>query len=488
MVKDITDLPRAIRQAFLIATSGRPGPVLVDLPKDVMTSVLNRPVNSAPAVPSFYKFQLQQEGRKAEQREAAERAARLINGAKRPILYVGAGALNQADVLREVAVQANIPVTTTLQGMGVFDELHPLSLHMLGMHGSAYANLAMQHADCIVAVGARFDDRVTGNLKMFAPAAKQASREGRGGIVHLEIMSKNINKTVDADVCIEGDCGDSLQAMKPFLTHAPRAEWMREIDEWKARFPWYYVPPVGPDAPIKPQSVIEELDRQVADYKERVLITTGVGQHQMWAAQWYRWRHPRTMITSGGLGTMGFGLPAAIGAKVAQPDKVVVDIDGDASLSMTAMELMTAAEFNVKVKVIVLNNNFQGMVKVSAPATHGRRDAQPLTSPPHTAPLLTLMPCPSFPSRVQQWQDLFYSKRYQSTPMKNPDWPAFAASMGVKGIKVTKAEELPAKMREFLQYDDGPVLMEVLVDEHEHVYPMVPAGKALDEMVLAPKQ
>ena len=195
MVKDITDLPRAIRQAFLIATSGRPGPVLVDLPKDVTSSTLTRPVNSAPAVPSFYKFQLNLEGRRKEVEEAALRAAELINQSKRPVLYVGAGALNHSEAVRQLARSGNIPVTTTLQGMGVFDETDPLSLHMLGMHGSAYANHAMQSADVIIAVGARFDDRVTGNLKMFAPAAKRASAEGRGGIIHLEITSKNINKS-----------------------------------------------------------------------------------------------------------------------------------------------------------------------------------------------------------------------------------------------------------------------------------------------------
>ena len=450
MVKDITDLPRAIRQAFLIATSGRPGPVLVDLPKDVTVSVLNRPVNSRPAVPSFYKFQLNMEGRRKEQEDAAARAAALINQAQRPVLYVGNGATDYSSLLRAVAQRGNIPVTTTLLGMGVMDELDPLSLHMLGMHGSAYANHAMQNADVIIAVGARFDDRVTGNLKLFAPAAKAASKEGRGGIIHLEVMSKNINKTVPVDISVEGDCGVTLALLLPLLVSQPRTQWFSEIQTWKQRFPFYYAPAASPSAPLKPQSVVQELDRQVAAYKERVLITTGVGQHQMWAAQWYRWRFPRSFITSGGLGTMGYGLPAAIGAKIARPDMLVIDIDGDASLSMTAMELMTAREFGVKVKVLVLNNNFQGMVK--------------------------------------QWQDLFYNRRYSSTRMKNPDWVRFAESMQVKGLRVERAADLPAVMQEFLAYDDGPVLLEAVVDQDEHVYPMVPGGKALDEMVLAPMQ
>lgn len=448
MVKDIADLPRSIRQAFVIAESGRPGPVLVDLPKNVTASTLHQSVNATPAVPSFYKFQLDQDHRRREQIQAAEKAAEIINKARRPVLYVGQGAMNHSELLREFAKTANIPVTTTLQGMGIFDELDPLSLHMLGMHGSAYANHAMQNADCIIAVGARFDDRVTGNVKLFAPAARTAAREGRGGIIQLEISSKNVGKTVAVDLSVAGDCGASLALIKPHLKFDARSEWLEMIDGWKQKYPFTYPRNNAHDAPIKPQAVIESLDKTVEHCKEKVVITTGVGQHQMFAAQWYRWRHPRTLITSGGLGTMGFGLPAAIGAKVARPDMIVVDIDGDASLSMTAMELMTACEYQINVKVLILNNNFQGMVK--------------------------------------QWQDLFYNKRYSSTRMKNPDWVKFAESCGAKGLRVTRQADLAATMKEFIEYNDGPVVLEVLVDDSENVYPMVPAGKALDEMVLAP--
>ena len=447
MVKDIADLPRIMRQAFLIAQGGRPGPVLVDLPKDVTSSTLVRATTSQPSIPSFYKYQLNPAGRRKEQEELCQRAAEMINVARRPVFYVGQGATEYSALVRQIAGKGRIPVTTTLQAMGVFDELNPLSLHMLGMHGSAYANHAMQNADCIVAIGARFDDRVTGNIKKFAPAARRAAKEGRGGIIHLEIMSKNINKTVQTDIAIEGDCGESVKMMLNHIVYDAREEWHQLISGWKRAYPFSYLPALAVNSPLKPQAVIAELDRQLQSVKERVIITTGVGQHQMWAAQWYRWRHPRTFITSGGLGTMGYGLPAAIGAKIARPDMIVIDIDGDASLSMTAMELMTAREFDVGVKVLVLNNNFQGMVK--------------------------------------QWQDLFYNKRYSGTPMKNPNWSKFAESMNCRGISVKHSGDLSAAIAAFLA-EPGPVLLEAVVDEDEHVYPMVPAGKALDEMVLAP--
>ncbi|KAI9329583.1 acetolactate synthase [Zopfochytrium polystomum] len=448
MVKDIAELPRRINEAFEIATSGRPGPVLVDLPKDVTAGILTKPI------PGGGKVSIP--GRKplgpashpsAETMAAIERTARLLNIAQKPILYVGQGMLAHPDshkVLKELVEKANVPVTTTLQGLGAFDEEDPRSLHMLGMHGSAYANLAMQSADLILALGARFDDRVTGNLKKFAPAAKRAGMTGKGGIVHFEIMPKNINKVVEVNEAIEGDVATNIRHMLPLLKSPSRRAWFEQLDIWKAKYPFSYQPS-APGAPIKPQAVIEELNRQTADIKDNVIITTGVGCHQMWAAQYYRWRHPRTWISSGGLGTMGFGLPAAIGAKVAQPDKIVIDIDGDASFSMTGMELMTARQFNIGVKALILNNDFQGMVK--------------------------------------QWQDLFYSKRYAATTMHNPDFVKFAESMSCKGIRVTDINELPAKMAEFLATTE-PVVMEVVVEKDEHVLPMVPAGKALHEMEL----
>ncbi|KAI0277717.1 acetolactate synthase [Russula aff. rugulosa BPL654] len=436
MVKDITELPRRINEAFKIATSGRPGPVLVDLPKDRPSSEL----------------------------ELIRQAAQLINQAERPLIYAGHGVLGNPlgpKFLTQLAREGNIPVTTTLQGLGVFDETDPKSLHMIGMHGSAYANIAMQQADVVIALGARFDDRVTGKISQFAPAARAAAAQGRGGFIHFEIQPKNINKVVDASIPILGDVTENLGAMLPLIKYSERASWFKDISGWKEKYPFVYMksnPEKGEK--MKPQEVIEELDRQAAPYKEDVIITTGVGQHQMWAAQHFRWRYPRSMVTSGGLGTMGFGLPAAVGAKVAAPNKMVIDIDGDASFSMTAMELATASQFGIGVKVMVLNNEFQGMV------------VQWQDSDMHADPLLV---------------DLFYDHRYSHTRMTNPDFVLLAKAMGVHAIRVSSASELPEKMKEFLEYDGNrPVLLECVVEENEHVFPMVPAGKALHEQILHP--
>ncbi|KAG5455840.1 MAG: thiamine diphosphate-binding protein [Olpidium bornovanus] len=455
MVKDISELPRRVNEAFEIATSGRPGPVLVDLPKNVTAGVLQKPIPPQPYIPSRPRNPHSASYEKSTSETGAcafasslRKATELINQARRPIIYAGQGVLSHPDgpaELRKLAAQSNIPVTTTLQGMGAFDELDDRSLHMLGMHGSAYANLAMQSADLIIALGARFDDRVTGNLNKFAPEAKRAAAEGRGGFLHFEIMPKNINKVVQATEAVEGDVTANLKRIMPHVVYRERKEWFDKIAEWKRKYPFSYAKPTSPAARFKPQQVIEELDRQTAHMKQDVIITTGVGQHQMWAAQFFRWRAPRSFITSGGLGTMGFGLPAAIGAKAAMPNKTVIDIDGDASFSMTAMELATAAQFGIGVKVLLLNNDFQGM-----------------------------------------WQDLFYERRYSATQMTNPDFVKLAESMGCMGLRlVAGVHNLSDVIRQFLEYP-GPVLLEAVVEKNEHVYPMVPAGKGLNEMELGP--
>jgi acetolactate synthase I/II/III large subunit len=308
MVKDIAELPRRINEAFKIATSGRPGPVLVDLPKDVTASVLRTalpfkattpgvdlglPTNPLHPHPDVDVLLIKQ-------------AADLINQAQRPVIYAGNGILSTPEgpeLLRKLSKDGNIPVTTTLHGLGTFDELDDRSLHMLGMHGSAYANLAMQQADVIIALGARFDDRVTGKLDAFAPAARAAALQGRGGIIHFEIQPKNINKVVDASIPVLGDVVASLGALVPMVRSSPREAWFADIKNWKAKYPFTYVKSEAEEcSKMKPQEVIEELDKQTANHKEDVIVTTGVGQHQMWAAQHFRWRHPRTMVTSGGLG------------------------------------------------------------------------------------------------------------------------------------------------------------------------------------------
>ncbi|KAF8989709.1 acetolactate synthase [Cyathus striatus] len=422
MVQDVAELPRRINEAFKIATSGRPGPVLVDLPKDVTANILRTPLPFKATTPGIHL------GLPANplalpdspvDEIAIRQAAQMINQAQRPVICAGNGVLSSPagpKLLAALAEQGNIPVCTTLQGLGAFDETNEKSLHMLGLHGSAYANLAMQEADVIIALGGRFDDRVTGSIDKFAPAAHAAAIQGRGGIIHFEIQPKNINKVVEAQIPVVGDVVASLSFSD---------DWLKDIQSWKKDYPLH------------------------KEKKDDVIISTGVGQHQMWAAQHFRWKHPRTLVTSGGLGTMGFGLPAAIGAKVAAPEKMVIDIDGDASFVMTGMELATATQYGIGVKVLILNNEFQGM--------------------------------------VLQLQDVYYKARRAHTQMTNPDFVLLAQAMGMHAIRCTSAEELPAKMREFLEYDNSkPVVMECIVEKNEHVLPMVPSGKALHEQILHP--
>lgn len=451
MAKSVAELPRRIQEAFEIATTGRPGPVLVDLPKDITAGILRKPIpmsSTLPSLPSAATMAAKELSMK-QLEGTIGRVARLVNVAKKPILYVGQGLLAGPEgpkVLKELADKACIPVTTTLQGLGGFDELDPKSLHMLGMHGSAYANMAMQESDLIIAIGARFDDRVTGNIGKFAPQAKLAASEDRGGIVHFEIMPKNINKVVQANEAVEGDCAENIRMLLPQIKSvAERPEWFDQINDWKARFPFSLYEQQSPDGPIKPQALLEKLSDLTADIKDRTVITTGVGQHQMWAAQHFRWRHPRTMITSGGLGTMGYGLPSAIGAKVARPEALVIDIDGDASFNMTLTELSTAAQFNIGVKVLLLNNEEQGM--------------------------------------VTQWQNLFYEDRYSHTHQQNPDFVPMARAMGVAAEKCTKPAEIEEKLKWLIE-SDGPALLEVFTDRKVPVLPMVPAGSALHEFLV----
>ena len=429
LVKDIRELPRIVNEAFLVATSGRPGPVLIDLPKDVSSMVCPEDLDATPREHILRRRKTNLTGGSAKQ---VMEAAELINRSERPVLYVGGGAITSGawQEVRAVAEKANMPCTTTLLGMGAFDELDPKSLYMLGMHGSAFANYAVQECDCLIAVGARFDDRVTGNLASFAPRAR---------IIHIDIDPTSISKTVDVDVPVVGDARMSLQAMLQFLEHRPRKAWFDQIAEWKKKYPFKYF---DDSQRSKPQYVLEEINRQTnAD----AIYTTGVGQHQMWAAQFLRWRHPRQMITSGGLGTMGYGLPSALGAQLGRPDKTVIDIDGDGSYLMTLYELATLAEYDIPVKVAILNNHFQGMIK--------------------------------------QWQDLFYEKRYVASVMKNPDFAKMAEAFGVRGIRCEHKCDVPKTVKEMLSHK-GPVVVDFFVEPDEHVYPMVPAGKGLHEQVL----
>lgn len=455
MVKNIAELPRRINEAFEIAVSGRPGPVLVDLPKDITGGVLTRPIPMTSTIPT-HPSAASMAARELAMKQldgSLKRSAELINVAKKPVIYAGQGVLGHKDgprMLKELSDKAQIPVTTTLQGLGGFDELDPKALHMLGMHGSAFANMAIQEADLVIALGARFDDRITGHVPRFAPQARKAAEEGRGGIIHFDILPKNINKVVQATEAVEGDVTANLKLLLPSVearTPAQREHWFGQINGWKERFPWAFEKEDGPDALIKPQTVITMLSDMTAHRKDGTIIATGVGQHQMWAAQHYRWRSPRSMVTSGGLGTMGFGLPAAIGAKVAMPEKLVIDIDGDASFCMTLTELGTAAEFNIGVKILVLNNEEQGM--------------------------------------VTQWQSLFYNDRFAHTHQRNPDFVKLAESMRVPARRTTKLASLEEDLKWLTEGSgDGPAFLEVVTDQKVPVLPMVPGGSALHEFLV----
>lgn len=425
LVKDVKDLPRVIREAYYVARTGRPGPVLVDLPKDIQVGSMEYNNNGELNLPGYRP---RVKGNFRQIRLAVE----AINAAERPVLYVGGGVIlaDACQELRQLARKGNIPVTTTLLGLGALDEVEDsrLALHMLGMHGSAYANYAVQNADLLIAVGARFDDRVTGKLESFAPEAK---------IIHIDVDPSSISKNVDVDIPVVGDAKAVLEEMLPLIESRPRSAWFDRIDKWKEQFPFQYR---ASAETIKPQQVIEAISRIT---NGNAIITTGVGQHQMWAAQFYRWRHPRQMITSGGLGTMGYGFPAALGAAIGRPDVPVIDIDGDGSFLMTCNELATAVQYNIPVKVVILNNHYQGMVR--------------------------------------QWQELFYEKRYVATPMINPCFAKVAEAFGGTGLIVKEPNHLEDAIRQMLA-TPGPVVMDAHVCREENVYPMVAVGKSLHEM------
>ncbi|MFA5863653.1 MAG: biosynthetic-type acetolactate synthase large subunit [Phycisphaerae bacterium] len=425
LVRDIRDLGRIVKECFHIARSGRPGPVLVDIPVDISSGQIQGPIDTKMQIPGYrprFKGHLRQ----------IQLAADTINQSKRPVLYVGGGVIisNASDLLRQLAIKANIPVTTTLMGLGAFDENHPLALKMLGMHGTAYANFAVQECDLLIAIGSRFDDRVTGTVDTFAPHAK---------IIHIDIDPASISKNVRVDIPVVGDAAEILGQLVNLVKPVDRSGWLTQIDEWKQKYPLRYD---TDSANIKPQHVIQALGR-IADGK--AIVTTGVGQHQMWAAQFFQYNQPRQLITSGGLGTMGFGLPAAIGAQIGRPDKMVIDIDGDASFSMTLMELATIAQYKLPIKIAVIRNTFQGMVR--------------------------------------QWQEMFYGKRYSQTQMYLPDFLKIAEGFGIKAVGITDKNQVEDVIAESLKYP-GPILMDFKVEPEENVYPMVAPSKSLHEMEL----
>ena len=425
LVKDVDELPRIVKEAFYIANTGRKGPVLVDLPRDILTGKTDAPYPEEVKIRSYnpnYKGNLKQ----------IKRAAKLIDDSERPVIYAGGGIISSgaSEELLRFAHHTNIPVTTTLMGLGGFPEDDPLSLKMLGMHGTRYANYAITEADLVIAVGARFDDRITGKVSQFAPHAK---------IIHIDIDPTSISKSVRVDVPIVGDAKDILSKLISCTKgDRKRKAWHKRIEEWKRKYPLRY----DKDGGLKPQFVVEKIYEVT---KGEAIIATEVGQNQMWAAQFYRYTKPRTFISSGGLGTMGYGFPASIGAQIGRPDKVVFDIAGDGSFQMNIQELATAVRYNVPVKVAILNNGYLGMVR--------------------------------------QWQQLFYQSRYSEVELSgSPDFVKVAEAYGVKGIRVTRPEEVEPALRKALSIP-GPVVLDFIVAREENVYPMVPAGAALTQMI-----
>ncbi|MDT3380620.1 acetolactate synthase 3 large subunit [Labrys portucalensis] len=436
LVKRIEDLPRILHEAFLIAASGRPGPVLIDIPKDVQFKVGEyfKPTDN---IHKTYRPRLEGD------QDKIKAAVALIAGAKKPVFYTGGGVVNAGPrataLLREFAKLTGYPVTSTLMGLGAFPAADPQWLGMLGMHGTYEANLAMHDCDVLINIGARFDDRITGRIDAFSPHSRK---------IHVDIDPSSINKNVKVDIGIVGDSAHVLEQMlaawrelKPTVDKAALASWWDEIAAWRGRKSLAYR---GSDETIKPQYAIERLYQLTKD--RDVYITTEVGQHQMWAAQHFHFQDPNRWMTSGGLGTMGYGFPAAIGVQLAHPDALVIDIAGEASIQMMLQEMSTAVQYRLPVKIFILNNEYMGMVR--------------------------------------QWQELLHGGRYsESYSAALPDFVKLAEAYGGVGIRCTKPGDLDAAIKEMID-TPHPVIFDCHVDKSENCFPMIPSGKAHNEMIL----
>jgi acetolactate synthase-1/2/3 large subunit len=428
LVQDVEDLPRIIKEAFHIASTGRPGPVLVDIPKDVTTDELDFKYPDKVDLRGYRPT-------KAGHRQQIKRAAEAIAKAKKPVLYVGGGIIisDASPELLELAETIQAPVTTTLLGKGAFPDTNPLCVGMPGMHGTKYANFAIQECDLLIAVGVRFDDRVTGKIDSFAPNAK---------IIHIDVDPAEISKNVRVDIPVVGNAKSVLKLLVEFVKEILQGnintkEWNQKWGTWKKEYVLHYVP----DNKLKPQYIIEQISEMYPDS----IIVTEVGQNQMWAAQYFKFTKPRTFISSGGLGTMGYGFPAAMGAKMGQPDKIVFDIAGDGSFQMSSQELATVVQNEIPVIVAILNNGFLGMVR--------------------------------------QWQELFFDRRYSHTCIDGSvDFVKLAEAYGALGLRVTKPDEVRPALKEAV--DSGrPTVIDFVVDKEENVSPMVPAGAAINEIL-----
>ncbi|MDP8230675.1 MAG: biosynthetic-type acetolactate synthase large subunit [Candidatus Gorgyraea atricola] len=424
LVKDVKNLTTVIKNAFHIASTGRPGVVVVDLPVDVQIQETDF---QYPEKAEIRGYKPTCKGHIGQ----IKKACKLIANSKKPLLYVGGGVIisGAADNLAEFVKKTSIPVTMTLMGLGAFPGTHKLSLGMLGMHGTAYANHAVQDSDLLIAVGARFDDRVTGKIDEFAPHAK---------IIHIDIDPCAISKNVKVDIPIVGDANSVLADFNKYIKEPDISKWHKQIESWKEKFPLSY----KNDSKLRPQYVVEEIYNIT---KGKAIIATEVGQNQMWAAQFYKYERPRQFISSGGLGTMGYGFPAAIGAQMGCPKKTVFDIAGDGSIQMNIQELTTAVANKLPVKIAILNNGCLGMVR--------------------------------------QWQELFYKRRYSHTILEScPDFVKLAEAYGAAGMRITKKSEVKKAIKKALDIK-GPVLMDFRVEPEENVFPMVPAGQPINKMI-----
>lgn len=425
LLKDPDDTARIMKEAFYIAESGRPGPVLIDIPKDIATAEVEVKDDDVhlPGYPKTYEID------PGEVRKAAE----LLKNARKPVLLVGHGAVisGAEREVKTLAEKLKIPVTNTLLGKGCFPETHDLSLGMLGMHGTAYANKAVAGCDLIMSIGSRWDDRITGKTDEFCKDAVK---------IHVDIDRSEMGKVIKADALLLGDAKESLKGLLKLSKRGDTEEWLDQIREWKENFPLSYVN----NGKLKPQYVIDTLYRLTGG---KAVVVTDVGQHQMWSAQFYRVDERFSWISSGGAGTMGFGFPAAIGAQMARPKKTVVAIVGDGGFQMTMSELATAVTHKLPVKIVIINNSYLGMVR--------------------------------------QWQNMFYENRLSGVDLQdNPDFNIFASAYNCKNFRIDATENVESVLRDALAYNEGPVLVNVVVDKQDNVFPMIPAGATLDDMLL----
>jgi len=426
LVMRAVDVPKAVRMAFHLAGTGRPGPVLVDIPRDVSQEVCEPDFDEEDSFPGYRPVT---DGNPNQIAEAAE----ALTGAQKPIIYAGGGILSSGATaeLTGLVDKTGIPAVLTLMGKGAMDETHPRCLGMFGMHGSAFANFAINSADVILAVGVRFDDRVTGRLKDFAPHAR---------FIHIDIDPAEIGKNKPAHIPIVGDARRVLAALTA-LVRPPQIEpWLKQIEEWRRRYPFRYR---QRDGRISHQYVCDLLNRLTGG---RAIVVTDVGQHQMWMAQWYKCREPRTFISSGGLGAMGFGFPAALGAKFARPDKQVIALVGDGGFQMTMQDLITAVEHELSLPIFILNNGALGMVR--------------------------------------QWQTFFYRGRFSSSILRNPNFAAVAEAFGARGIRVEQPDDVEAALKTALATEGVPTVVDILCDPEENCLPMIPSGQSVAEMIL----